>query len=78
MEETYAYTNQSEENKNEKRVFFRGHTSAIDIVEMAKSMKFEPYSDSKQLNLGFNMQSYDVDLDTGSACGESCEIGADD
>jgi len=78
MEATYAYTNQSDGNEDQKRVFFRGHASSIDILEMAKSMNFEPYSDSKQLDLGFNMQSYDVFLDTGSACGESCEIGADE
>jgi hypothetical protein len=42
---------------------------------MAKG-NFHSYSDRDQLEL-FQSGSYDIDLDTDSACGESCEIGAD-
>ena len=44
---------------------------------MARTRDFEPYSDIDQTQM-FSSASYDVELDTGSACGESCEIGADE
>ena len=77
MESNYAYTNQSEQNRNNKRVFFRQDRSALDIVELARTMDFEPYKDIDQMQM-FSEANYDVFLDTGSACGESCEIGADE
>jgi hypothetical protein len=52
--------------------------TTIDIVQMARTQAFEPYVDIDQLDFGFSAPSYDVFLDTGSACGESCEIGADE
>ena len=56
---------------------FRSNLSTVDIVEMARTKDFEPYVDIDQTQM-FSEASYDVFLDTGSACGESCEIGADD
>lgn len=55
----------------ERRVFFRGHRSTKDILEMA-SGHFQPYSD-KVPQVGL----FDFELDIGGSCGESCEIGAE-
>jgi 3'-phosphoadenosine 5'-phosphosulfate sulfotransferase (PAPS reductase)/FAD synthetase len=60
------------------RQIFRSKMTTVDIVQMARTKDFEPYVDIDQLDFGFSPPSYDVFLDTGSACGESCEIGADD
>lgn len=73
MEAKHGLTN---ERTDEPRTFFRERRSAQDLLGMAKSMDFEPYRDIAQTEM-FSMASYDVFLDTGSACGESCEIGAD-
>lgn len=62
---------------NDERKMFRKHMTTVDIVELARTMDFEPYKDIDQTEM-FSMASYDVFLDTGSACGESCEIGADE
>jgi len=51
--------------------------TTVDIIEMARTKDFEPYVDIDQTQM-FSQANYDVFLDTGSACGESCEIGADD
>jgi hypothetical protein len=51
--------------------------SATDVIMLAKTTDFEPYKDADQMQM-FSEASYDVFLDTGSACGESCEIGADE
>lgn len=66
------------QNGHEGRQIFRNKMTTVDIVEMARTKNFEPYVDTDQLDFGFSQPSYDVFLDTGSACGESCEIGADD
>jgi hypothetical protein len=63
---------------NSSRQMFRGNMTTVDIIEMARTKDFEPYADVDQLDFGFSPPSYDVFLDTGSACGESCEIGADE
>lgn len=55
----------------ERRVFFRGNLSAADILEMSKGT-FREYSD-KVPQRGL----FDVELDIGGSCGDSCEIGAD-
>jgi 3'-phosphoadenosine 5'-phosphosulfate sulfotransferase (PAPS reductase)/FAD synthetase len=60
------------------RQIFRKKMTTVDIISMAREGNFEPYVDTDQLDFGFSQPSYDVFLDTGSACGESCEIGADD
>lgn len=77
MEAMHARTNQKGKNQNNDRVFFRNERSATDIIELASTTNFEPYRDQDQTQM-FTSASYDVFLDTGSACGESCEIGADD
>ena len=77
MEKEHAYTNQSIKHKDDKRVFFRGQKSSLDIIELARTGNFEPYKDIDQSQM-FSQASYDMELDTGSSCGESCEIGADD
>jgi len=74
MEAKYGMTNERTETP---RTFFRENRSTVDIIELAKTLNFEPYRDIDQTEM-FSMASYDVFLDTGSACGESCEIGADD
>jgi len=62
---------------NSSRQMFRGNMTTVDIIEMARTKDFEPYRDIDQTQM-FSQANYDVFLDTGSACGESCEIGADD
>ena len=52
------------------RRMFRGRRTVDDIFATASDPSFVPYTDT------FKWQSDDMDL--GSACGESCEIGADD
>lgn len=76
MERQHARTNQNAANTENDRVFFRKSRSACDMIEASKQ-PFTPYRDSDQSQL-FSSASYDVELDTGSSCGESCEIGADD
>ena len=54
---------------NGKRQFFRGHRSALDILELAKG-NFNPFTDK------YNV--FDPDMDTESGCGmSSCEVGHD-
>lgn len=72
------YTNTMAQMLKRSRQMFRKHMTTVDIIEMAKTTDFEPYVDTDQLDFGFIQPSYDVFLDTGSSCGESCEIGADD
>lgn len=74
MEAKHAWTNNTGDSD---RVMFRSRRKAIDIIELARTLDFEPYSDIDQAQM-FSSASYDLFLDTGSACGESCEIGADD
>lgn len=63
-------------DKNKSRKMFRGNLTTVDIIRMAQTQSFEPYRDIEQTEM-LSMANYDVFLDTGSACGESCEIGAD-
>lgn len=53
----------------QRRFFFRGDRSTEDILASAQQ-DFEEFTDN-----GFI--EFDPDLDVGSGCGESCEIGAD-
>tara|TARA_R110000764_G_C10941214_1_gene376109 strand:+ start:86 stop:979 length:894 start_codon:yes stop_codon:yes gene_type:complete len=76
MEEKYSKIT-TLNGPNSGRQMFRGNMTTVDIIEMAKTKDFEPYLDIDQTQM-FSSASYDVELDTGSACGESCEIGADD
>ena len=66
--------NNSRDEQIEPRVFFRGHRSAQDILKLAQTENFKPYTDAELQQ----QQLFDPDLDVGSGCGESCEIGADE
>jgi len=63
-----------------ERFFFRDRRRVADLRRMAADGGFVPYSDAarEQGLFDFAGAGYDLELDTGSACGESCEIGADD
>jgi len=74
LERLYATTNVPDGTARKQ---FRNNMTTEQLLHMARTKKFEPYRDINQLNFGFFTPNYDVFLDTGSACGESCEIGAD-
>lgn len=57
------------------RVFFRENKSCLDIMEMAKK-PFELYRD--EIPRSLEQGTFNLDLDIGSGCSESCEIGADE
>lgn len=62
-------------SNNGRRYFFRKHRTVDDIFELAKK-PFHSYQDRKeQLSL---IPLYDPELDIGSGCSESCEVGADE
>lgn len=70
MENTYGHI--KAKAADGRRRFFRMNKSAADIVGMSMTEKFALFTDEKQRAL------FDERLDVGSACGESCEIGADE
>jgi hypothetical protein len=70
MERKYGMTNNV---GYEPRVFFREHRSAQDIIKESFTVEFTPYKDD-----AFDADLFDFELDTGSGCGETCEIGADE
>lgn len=76
MEVKYSHLT-SPNDPNDSRKMFRNNMTTVDIIELARTGDFEPYRDIDQTQM-FSSASYDVELDTGSACGESCEIGADE
>ena len=76
MEEKYSHII-SPNDSNASRQMFRKKMTTVDIIKMAREGNFEPYRDQDQTQM-FSQASYDVFLDTGSACGESCEIGSDE
>lgn len=53
-------------------MFYRENRSAADIVREAHTLKFERYSDTRQLSM------WDLMLDVGGGCGDSCEIDTDE
>lgn len=57
------------------RRFFRKHMNTADILAMAQKPGWEEYADKK--DLAYQPSLFDQELDIGSGCGESCEIGAD-
>jgi hypothetical protein len=77
MEKKYQVIRESDKDRDGKHKIFRKHTSTQDLLDMAQKLDFEPYRDIDQTQM-FSQANYDVFLDTGSACGESCEIGADE
>lgn len=77
MEKKYQIIREGDKEREGEHRIFRKYTSTQDLLNMAKTLDFEPYRDIDQTQM-FSQASYDVFLDTGSSCGESCEIGADD
>jgi hypothetical protein len=74
MEQQYGHIHNGNGEQQKRRVFYRQHRSAKDIVRMSQTESFRRYSDADQYQLGLWSQ----DLDVGGGCGESCEVGADD
>ena len=77
LEKTYQNVRPGDESRDTEFKMFYGQKNTLDILKLAKDGNFDRYRDVDQLNMGFFKPSYDVFLDTGSSCGESCEIGAD-
>lgn len=74
MERRFGTINRGVQEQPDPRVFFRGNRSAQDIIVHAHTADFEEYKDDK-----FDQpQLFDDFWDVGSACGESCEVGADE
>lgn len=74
MERKYGMVHNSKVQPSEPRVFFRGRKSAQDIIKLSQTEEFKRYVDAE-----YHQQDlFDPDLDVGSGCGESCEIGADE
>jgi hypothetical protein len=71
MESLYGFAGgpRRDGGPKERRVFFRKNRTAQDILEASKK-PFTPFVDGRFI-------PFDDDLDVGSGCGESCEIGAD-
>lgn len=65
MDATYANL----KAKNGPRRFFRGNRTAQEIMKLAYERPFKKFGE---------IELFDPTLDTGSACGESCEIGSDE
>ena len=60
------------------RKFFRKYKSTEDIISEAQTTDFVLYEDDPWEHGKEAKYLWDEDLDVGSSCGESCEIGADD
>jgi hypothetical protein len=71
MESLYGFAGgpRRDGDPKERRVFFRKNRTAQDILEASKK-PFTPFVDGRFIQ-------FDDELDVGSGCGESCEIGAD-
>jgi len=74
LEDKFGHVHRGKGEQEKRRVFYRNHTSARQLVADAQTAEFRPYQDAEhwQLNL------FDQQLDVGGGCGESCEIGADE
>ena len=72
MEETYSLAGgeRRDGEARKPRVFFRGGKSANEILAESSLGNFTPFEDDKFI-------PFDDELDVGGACGESCEIYAD-
>ena len=73
MEEKYGEV--KAKNESGVRRFFRENRSVDDIFRMAER-PFEPYRDNVERDLFSG--TWDESLDIGGACGDSCEVGADE
>lgn len=73
MEEKYPFAGPDRRVGPERppRVFFRKGMSVKDILREAAEGNFVPFEDDKFI-------PFDDELDVGGACGDSCEIGADE
>jgi hypothetical protein len=60
-----------------KARWFRGHRTVQDIIDLANRGGFEPYKDDPYEH-GKIPSLFDSVLDVGAACGDGCEMGADD
>lgn len=67
MEQLYRHTRA---RNKEGRFFFRGHMTADQIIENARTTEFVPYSDRE-------LPEWDPEWDAEAACGSTCEVGAD-
>jgi 3'-phosphoadenosine 5'-phosphosulfate sulfotransferase (PAPS reductase)/FAD synthetase len=75
MEEEYSHVNGHTKAAHEgRRYWFRKHLTVDDIIATSRDTEFTEYVDDPYEH-GID---FDPALDTGSACGESCEIGADE
>lgn len=73
MEEQYGHVNgDTAAAFNGRRYWFRKHLKVDDILRMSKEQDFVPYTDSA------HDHAFDVDLDVGGSCGDSCEIMSDE
>lgn len=73
MEKLYEY--KSSQSTGEPRRMFRKHKTVAEIFALSK-LPFEEYKDSAPPDAWSGY--YQMDLDIGSGCSESCEIGADE
>lgn len=72
MERLYGeYKGDSAAGKDGRRYFFRNYMTVDDIFARAKQ-GFIPYQDKAH-----QIPLFDLDLDVGFGCSESCEVGAD-
>jgi len=65
------------DEEKKQKYLFREKRTVADIIELAKTVEFEPYHDLTQ-TLMFSEASHELRLDIGGGCGDSCEIGVDD
>lgn len=75
MERQYGQIHNGKDPQEKRRVFFRNHMTAAQIIEKAQTERFKSYHDE----LYTDRFLFDESMDIGSgSCGESCEVGADD
>jgi len=72
MEKLYGQHERPEDRPG-GQTFYRNYRSAQDMMKQAHSIKFTPYQD-KELQIDM----FDPELDKQAACGESCEVYADE
>jgi hypothetical protein len=73
MEREYGHIHKGDGAQEKRRVFFRKHMSAKQIVQIGQSGDFLEYKDAEFVQPGL----FDDHWDVGGGCGDSCEIGAD-
>lgn len=68
MEQLYAFSGPGHHFGGSGRCFFRGHTSAKQIVEASKL----PFDRFVSAPIRFDL--FDMDMDSAGSCSESCEV----